>query len=93
MNSLNELLAYYHLARAKFLKQHNDEFVIKIPLTLEFLQTCEERIRAGSRSYGDDWKRKDCIKERDAEVADYFNYSLLDMCQRQYKYKKKKSLK
>lgn len=85
MPGLNELLPIYRAEVRKQLKARGRYMSINIELTDEFLRVCEERIIAGSRKYKDDWKTKDCITERDAEVYDYWNYTILDLVQKSFK--------
>jgi hypothetical protein len=85
MPGLSELLPIYRNEVAKRLKSKGRYITINIELTDEFLRVCEERIIAGSKKYGDDWKHKDCIKEVVFEEYDIFNYQILDKCQKIFK--------
>lgn len=77
---LDLLLKLYREEVEKFKEANGGKITLTIELTPEFLKTCEERIIAGHASYGDDWRYKDNLKERDAETFDYFNYTILHVC-------------
>jgi hypothetical protein len=79
---LDFLLKLYKEETDKFIKANNGRITITIELTPEFLKTCESRIIEGHSKYGDDWRYKDNLKERDAETFDYFNYTILDACKK-----------
>ena len=79
---LDALLKMYREEIKKFTEANAGEVVIRIPLTPEFLKVCEERIIRGHEQYGDDWKYKDSLKERDMELFDYVNYTILDACKK-----------
>ena len=48
-----------------------------------FVLRCRQRLRMGSRQYGDDWKTKDNLAEAKAEALDFFNYGFLAWMQDQ----------
>ena len=81
---LDLLLKIYREELHKFQSVNGNKITIEINLTPEFLKTCEERIIDGNQKYGDDWKYKDSLLERDAELYDYLNYTLLDACKRRF---------
>lgn len=82
--SLSELLTYYYEARQGFMQEHGKGYFIRIPLTPDFLRTCEERIIEAHKKYGTDWITKNNIQEIEFEKYDIINYLLLDMCQKKY---------
>jgi len=84
VKSLNELLTLYDKEVRRFLRRHPTSYSVTIHLSPSFLKTCRTRIVEGHKKYGSDWKDKDNIKERDAEVFDHFNYTILDKCQHRH---------
>ena len=87
-NDLKKLLELYHEEVRKYLANHNKMILIPMLLDEKFLQECERRIIAGHKKYGNDWKKKDCIREINFEKFDIFNYKMLDGCQKTYRAKK-----
>ncbi len=84
--SLKELLKYYDKEVSDFLVRHSDfTFTVRICIDKEFINTCRKRIIKSHKKYGDDWKRKNCLKEARYEEYDLFNYPILDKCQREYR--------
>lgn len=55
----------------------------------EFMKICRKRIIMGAKQYGDDWKRKDNLKELEFELFDIANYAMLQYAQLKYKKKEK----
>ncbi len=49
-----------------------------------FTKKLRQRIIDAHAKYGDDWKTKDCLKERDDEIYDLINYTLMDKCQKDW---------
>ena len=85
--SLKEYLTYYYKARSKVLKEHGREYFIRIPLTLRFLEICENRVREAHKKYGQDWKTKDNLKEAEFEKYDIVNYDIQARMQKAYRKK------
>lgn len=86
---MKKLLRLYRKEVKKHIETQGKLYTINIYLDKDFLRACEERIIAGHKKYGDDWKRKDNLKEIDFEKFDIFNYMILDRVQREWKKNKK----
>jgi hypothetical protein len=87
MNEKLGVLSQYRSKVNEFIKKNGSILPVVIDLSSHFLRKCEERIVAGAVKYGDDWKVKNCLKEREYEVYDYFNYTILDLLQKDFKKK------
>ena len=87
---LNLLLSLYREEVKHFLLAHPSwKYGVVIRLTPAFLKKAEKRIINAHKKYGNDWKRKNNIKERDLEELDHFNYTILNGCQKRYKKSRK----
>ena len=86
----DKFLESYRKEVKRFLSYKGHYIPQIICLDDEFLKICEARIMAGRITYGDDWKTKDCLKERQLELYDYFNYTILDELQKKYRKQNKK---
>jgi len=52
-----------------------------------FVKKLRKRVVDAHAKYGEDWKIKDCLKERDDEIYDLINYTIMDQCQKKWKNK------
>jgi len=54
-----------------------NDLALKNKFFKEFTKIMFERIQEGNKKYGDDWKRKDNLKEMEYELFDIANYAYL----------------
>ena len=53
------------------------DLALKNKFFKEFTKIMFDRIQEGHKKYGDDWKRKDNLKEMEYELFDIANYAYL----------------
>ncbi len=80
-----KLIPLYDKKVKEYLDQHSKYYRITIELTPEFLKQARNRIIEGHKTYGDDYKYKDNIKEIYYEQLDILNYTMLDLIQKDLK--------
>lgn len=82
--TLDDLLALYKRKVRDFISHNGIMLKVEIEITPEFYRICENRIIEGHKKYGNDWTKKDCLKELEYEKYDIFNYLILDACQKEW---------
>lgn len=61
-----------------------DDLAIKNRYFQKFVKVMFQRLQEGHKKYGDDWRRKDNLKEMEDELYDIANYAFLQWLKLNY---------